>query len=129
MRRGIAVVVMLVAMSTVACNKAYVVHPGAANTFDSQTYDILVTAHAAIEQTKTEIANKSFTGATLRNVTIGLNALIDAYNPADTAYKAYHAAATANPPTATQSQVNDLNAKTQSLPALVSNLNAAKVGR
>lgn len=61
-------------------------HAGAANSFDSATYDALVSAQAAIEQAKVGItpSKKAL-----------LNQVIAAYNTAEAAYSAYHAAATA----------------------------------
>lgn len=123
-------VLFLCVMALGACNnQAYVVHPGAVNTFDSQTYDVLVTAHAAIEATKTQIASGAFSGTVLRDVSIGLNTLVDAYNLAETTYLAYHAAASATPPTATVAQANQLQGQTAGIPQLVANLNAAKAGK
>ncbi len=126
-----SVLVAMLCLTLVGCaNKAYVVHPGSPNTFDSQTYDVLVAADAAIQATKTALANGSITNATVaHNTAVVLNDTIKAYNIAQTTYLAYHAAASATPPTATQTQVNLLQSQTATLTTSVTALNNAKAGR
>lgn len=80
------------------------VHPGAANTFDSTTYDTLIAIQAGIEQAKVGIPDSK------KDL---LNKVIADYNTAMHAYQVYHSAAlagTATPAdqTALQSQVTAL---------------------
>jgi hypothetical protein len=77
---------------TPSCAKT-AVHPGSANTFDSTTYDALVTIQGAIEQAKIGVtdANKPL-----------LNKIIAGYNAAESAYTTYHQAALAGNATAAQ---------------------------
>lgn len=91
-------------------------HPGAVNAFDSQTYDVLLTAQAAIEAAKPLATTASTANA--------LNAAIGVYNAAEAAYVAYHQAATAGTATASQqsalqSQVAALKSATAALPVAV----------
>ena len=65
---------------------------GAANTFDSTTYQTLVTIQAAIEQAKV--------GIPAAQIPL-LNKVIADFNVAESAYAAYHALAIAGTPTAT----------------------------
>jgi hypothetical protein len=67
------------------------VHPGAANVFDSQTYDILVTAQAGISAAETQ-----FAGTTNQLTRTLINSAVTAYNAAEAAYISYHQAAAAN---------------------------------
>lgn len=76
--------------------------PGAANTFDSSSYLVLVTTDSLIQTTKQDLAVGAFPGAILGNVKTALNALIQAYNVCDIAYQAYHTAALAGQATAAQ---------------------------
>jgi uncharacterized protein YcfL len=76
--------VVLVLLMIVSCSSKRPIHPGALNQSDSVAYDTLLTAQAAIEQAKVEVANypaaKPF-----------LNKTIVSYNIAQAAYKGYHA--------------------------------------
>lgn len=85
---------------TGCAKSATVSHPGAVNAFDSNTYDALRTAQAAIEQARTQVG----TNAVLK---AAVNKAIASYNAAEDAYVAYHKAAVAGtvPDTATLSQL------------------------
>jgi hypothetical protein len=101
---------------------ARVVHPGAANAFDSSAYDAMLVAHSVIETTKTDLANNAFPASIAGNVKTALNDLIKGYDVADTTYQAYHNAALAGTATVTQSNavtaaLNDVNTKTAALTA------------
>lgn len=106
--RKLAVPILLL-VSLAGCSaQHYTVHPNAVNTFDSQSYDTLLVTYNVIESTKADLAANAFTPTVAAGVKSFLNKLIDAYNVADTAYLAYHAAAvqgTATP--ATQKSVQD----------------------
>jgi len=96
------------------------IHPGAANSFDSTTYDTLIVTHNVIESTKADLAAGKFTGTLAVNVKMALNRLIQAYDVADTGYLAYHAAAAAGNATPTdqgalQVKVNDMTNATTTL--------------
>lgn len=91
-------------------------HPGAVNAFDSQTYDVLLTAQAAIEAAKPL--------GTTQPIKDAINKAIAAYNVAEAAYTAYHQAATAGTATASQqtalqSNVASLKTATAALPVAV----------
>ena len=89
------------------------IHAGAANSFDSATYDALVSAQAAIEQAKI--------GITASKKPL-LNQVIAAYNTAESAYAAYHTLAVAG--TATAAQQADVQAKISTLQTGVIQLGA-----
>lgn len=102
--------------------KNYTVHPGAANTFDSQTYDSLIVSHSVIETTKADLAANQFPAAIAGNVKKSLNDLITAYDACDSAYLVYHAAAAAGIATsaqtaAVQSGLTNMGTATNSLAA------------
>lgn len=97
-------------------------HPGAANSFDSNAYDSLIVCHSVIETTKTDLANNAFPASIAGNIKTALNGLIRAYDVADTAYVAYHSAALAGTATPAQSTavsngLSDVNTKTAALTA------------
>lgn len=81
----------------------YVVHPGAVNTFDSQTYDALIGAKVVIDTGRDQLAS----GALPQSVKPTLNALIRAYDAAYPVYKTYHDAASTGKPT--DQYLTDLN--------------------
>jgi hypothetical protein len=74
---------------------APVSHPGAVSTFDSTTYDALLTIQAGIESAKTQFGSNPAAKAPL-------NAVIQAYDAAQASYKAYHTAAAGGGNTAAQ---------------------------
>jgi hypothetical protein len=113
------IAVLLLAVTLCGC-AARPIHPGAANQFDSTSYDALIVAHDIIESTKTDLSctPQSPAGtcnilpsAIAGNVKTALNGLINAYNVADTAYQAYHSAALSGTATPAQQQAvtNGLN--------------------
>lgn len=63
-------------------------HPGAVNAFDSNAYDALNSAQAAIEQAKTQLGSTPAAKGALNKVIASYNATMDAY-------VAYHKAAVA----------------------------------
>lgn len=96
------------------------IHPGAANSYDSNAYDALTVAHSVIETTKTDLSVNAFPPSISGNVKTALNDLIRAYDVAQTAYAAYHAAAFAGTATVAQSNtltaaLNDVGSKTTAL--------------
>jgi hypothetical protein len=101
------------------------IHPGAANTFDSDAYDSLLVQDNVIQSTKADLTNGVFPANIVQNVKLALNILIEAYNAEDIAYKAYHAAAIAGQPTATLQA--DLQTKQVAANNAVSSLASAKV--
>jgi hypothetical protein len=101
---------------------ARVVHPGAANKFDSDAYDAVLVAHSVIETTKTDLTNNVFPASIAGNVKTALNDIIKGYNIADTAYQTYHSAAIAGTATTAQSSavssaLTDLQTKSAALTA------------
>lgn len=105
---SIAVLMLLLG----GCVKTYKVHPGAANTFDSQAYDSLIIAKAGIDQTKIEMQ----TNPAIPKDEV--NQAVAAYNAARAAYLVYHDAALNGASNLTQFQTdlqNALNALTAAL--------------
>ena len=78
---GIALLV-LAAVAIAGC-ASRAVHPGAANSTDSQIYDSLISVQASIEQAKVEFAGNPAAKAPL-------NKIIAGYNAAQDAYRSYH---------------------------------------
>lgn len=72
----------------------YTVHPGAVNSFDSQTYDALIGAKTVIDTGRDQLAS----GALPQSVKPALNTLIKAYDTAYPVYKTYHDAASSGKP-------------------------------
>jgi outer membrane murein-binding lipoprotein Lpp len=115
MRRASLVLALLLA----GC-AARPLHPGAANKYDSDSYDAVLVAHSVIETTKTDLANNAFPASIAPNVKAALNALIVSYDVAQKAYVIYHNAALAGTATSAQSNeltsdLSDMNAKTAAL--------------
>lgn len=101
MKKIISVVVLSLAM--VGCAKKVTAPiPGSANSFDSDTYLTLVTTDSVIQGTKSALAANSFPPAFVSNVKTALNALITAYDAADSVYIVYHNAAMGGTATPTQ---------------------------
>jgi hypothetical protein len=122
--KRLATLVLVLALTGCA---AHVTHPGAANTFDSNSYDAVLVTHNVIETTKTDLANNAFPASIVPNVKTALNALIEGYNVADTAYQTYHSAALAG--TATTAQQTNLTNALNNLNAQTAALTAAKAGK
>lgn len=78
--------------------------PGAISQFDSDAYTTLRTARAAIDQTKLELVQGSFTEAETPSVKQAVNAAVTAYNFLDVTYQSYHAAAVAGTATVAEQQ-------------------------
>lgn len=124
MRRSIAVA--LLGLMLVGC-AAHVVHPGAANKFDSDSYDVVLVTHSVIETTKTDLANNAFPASIAGNIKAALNALIQGYNIADTSYQTYHKAALSGQ--ATQAQSDAVTSSLADLKTQTAALTAAKAGK
>lgn len=112
-RKLILLFALLLPVTLVSCGHGAVQHPGAVNAFDSNAYDSLVTAQAAIEQAKTNLPPQFKTQ---------LNQVIAGYNTAMNAYKTYHSASvqgTAPDPAALQAQIDQLVASVAALMAQI----------
>lgn len=110
---------VLVLFALAGC-AAHIIHPGAANKFDSDSYDAVLVAHSVIETTKTDLANNAFPASIAGSVKAALNGLISSYDAADKLYIVYHNAAMAGTATPAQStaltnSLADVNAKTAAL--------------
>lgn len=134
---------VIVVMACIACLvgcAAQVIHPGTANSFDSGVYDTLLTTDSVIQSTKADLAANKFPATIVGNVKTALNALIAAYNVADTFYcgqpvgnpmtcsaGSYHALAMAGmvTPTAT----TQMNADLTTVNIGITNLTSAKGGQ
>jgi hypothetical protein len=80
---------LFLALSLIGCTKNYQVHPGAANAFDSKSYDALYVADQTIIEVKADLQ-----AGTLPATSIPLaNQVIKAYDVARAAYLSYHDAA------------------------------------
>lgn len=86
---------LLVCILYTGCGRAYVIHPGAVNTFDSQTYDVLIAAKETIRIGRAQLESGVLTQAAKPT----LNALILAYDAAYPIYLTYHDAASSGKPT------------------------------
>jgi hypothetical protein len=121
-----AILTLALAISLASC-AAHVIHPGAANQYDSDSYDAVLVAHSVIETTKTDLANGAFPASIAGNVKIALNDLITAYDVAQKAYVIYHNAALAG--TATAAQSNALTADLTVINTKTSALTSAKAAK
>lgn len=111
----------LILLAVLLCGCAVaVVHPGAANSFDSQSYDALLVAHSVIESSKADLAS----GKLPVTAKPALNDLISAYDAADTVYLIYHAAAING--TATPDQMSAVTAALTAVNTKTSALSSAK---
>jgi hypothetical protein len=119
-------VLLLLALLSNGC-AARPVHPGAVNKFDSDAYDALLVTESVIQSTKADLTNNVFPTSIAPNVKDALNYLINSYNVADIAYKAYHSAALAGTVTPVQ-QANVTTAINQMSNATSTLINA-KAGK
>jgi hypothetical protein len=103
------------------------IHPGAANTFDSSTYDVLIVTQSVINTTKADLAANSFPASIAPKVKTAVNALSTAYDTALNVYVTYHNAAIAG--TATPAQATAVTTAVQNVNMATTALNAAKVGQ
>lgn len=118
------VLAMVLAVSMIGC-AARQIHPGAANSFDSTTYDALIVTHSVIETTKTDLANNAFSITLAPKIKAALNDLIKAYDIADTVYQNYHMAAMAG--TATPAQATAVSDAIQNVNNATGALTASKI--
>ena len=119
------VLVVALAVSLFGCASAsYKPHPGAINLLDSQAYDVLISTHAVIEQTKADLAGGVWSASIASKVKTVLNTgVVPAYNALDVTYQAYHNANNpTDPGTAVQTAVANVTNQTAAL-------SAAKVGK
>lgn len=100
--------------------------PGAANTFDSDTYLALVTAKGVIDQTKLDLGNNAFPVGWVVNVKKAVNDAVAAYNVADLTYQQYHTSAIAGQ--ATPAQQAAVSSAVTNLNTAVNSVTAAKAG-
>jgi uncharacterized membrane protein len=123
---GIVLIVVGLALVIAGCSHNVVAPvPGSANQFDSDTYLTLVTAKAAIDSAKQELANGAFTSATVAaNVRTAINAAVTAYNASDITYQAYHTAALAG--NVTPAQQAAVSSSLSTLNTTVGNITTAK---
>lgn len=123
MRRFLLALGLTAVLATAGCMN-YKPHPGAINLLDSQAYDVLISTHAVIEQTKADLAGGAWSAGVASKVKTVLNTgVIPAYNELDNIYQAYHKAANPNDPGgAVQVAVSNVTSQTTAL-------TAAKAGR
>lgn len=115
----LAAVVLAAVLTLSSCAKsATVSHPGAANTFDSNTYDALVTVKASIDAAKPLATTQG-----QKNI---VNKVIASYITVEAAYETYHKAAVAGGiPDSTQLAA-DLAALVQASAGLVNQIKGVK---
>ena len=104
--RKTTAILLCIVLAAAACGgKAYVVHPGAVNTFDSKAYDALLTWNGALTQAKAELA--------AGRIPVGSRSIINqpgaVYNGARTAWLAYRAAVRAGNATDAATAQQDFN--------------------
>jgi hypothetical protein len=109
--RILAICVLAIALTGCAAHKN---HPGAANAFDSDSYDTLLVTDTVIQSTKADLTAGTVPAAISAQVKTALNVLIEAYDIADASYIVYHTAAVAGTATAAQQAAvtNSLSAVT-----------------
>lgn len=131
---------LLIAALLLAGCAAHAIHPGTANAFDSSIYDSLLTTDSVIQSAKADLAANKFPATISGNVKTALNALIAAYDVADTFYcgqpmgnpltcsaGSYHALVMAG--TATPAQTAQMNSDLSTVNIGVTNLSSAKGGQ
>jgi hypothetical protein len=123
LNKSIIILVTLVSLSGCGAAK-HPIHPGTANTFDSDTYDALMIADNIIKTTKTDLANNAYPASLVPNVKTALNKLITIYDDADKVYREYHTAAMAG--AATPAQVQSVNNSIGAVNNSLTNLATAK---
>ena len=102
MKKLLLIPLLLASLLLAGCSQNPKPVVGAANQFDSDTYLTMVTVDNVIQSTKAALTANTFPAASVASVKQVLNYTIQAYNTADTAYKAYHAAALVGTATTTQ---------------------------
>lgn len=117
MKRLVLVLVLLFTMPGCA---NYVVHPGAVSVFESKTYDVINDANSIIEFTRPKLANGTLP-ATLKPA---FNKLVEAFNTAFPALKAYDDAVHAGQPA--DLLLNKLTATRSALQAALTAFKGAK---
>lgn len=88
-KNKLAAIILAASIFMGCASKTYVVHPGSASTFDSQAYDSLLVAQAAIDEGKAEYTANTLPDSSKKL----LNDAIGIYNIAETAWHSYHDAA------------------------------------
>ena len=117
-RNAIRTIALSLVLVMVGCASAtYKPHPGAINLLDSQAYDVLISTHAVIEQTKADLAGGTWSANVASKVrTVLNNGLVPAYNVLDTTYQTYHLAANpTDPGTSVQSAIANVGTQTNAL--------------
>ncbi len=121
--RVIAALLFLLALTGCSGTPKPVIHPGALNQFDSNAYDTLLTAQAAIEQASKEVvANYPALKDEMNKVRAG-------YTAAQASYKSYHEAAAAGKPTTPDALDALLKKLTTDLAAILAKLKPKPIGQ
>lgn len=115
--RKVWTLVLLAVLVGCAHNPAQL-RPGAFNTFDQDTHDVLRTAQATLEQAAKDVAGLQVTNP----LRVAYNVAIDAYNAAEAGYQAYHAALVKGQP----ADQTGMSALIQGLKAAVARYAASK---
>lgn len=119
--------ILLLSAASFGCGKAHAPLVGAVNQFDSDTYLTLVTIDNTIQTTRADLQAGNFPINITANVKTALNALINAYNIANSSYQIYHNEALAG--TATQNEQVEVQAKVQSASNSLAILTTTKAGK
>lgn len=107
--------ILTLCLLTAGCAAKNAVHtpiPGQVNDFDGTSYQTLMTAQATLNSLKASAAG-------LPNIIPVLDKAIASYNVAETAWQAYHAAATVQNQSAVTSSLASLNASLTALQGAV----------
>ena len=126
MKRYIATLALSAVLFIAGC-AAQQIHPGAANSFDSSTYDALIVTQSVINTTKADLAVNSFPASIAPKVKSAVNALSTTYDIALATYMTYHNAAIAG--TATTAQATAVSDAVQNVNNATTALTAAKAGK
>lgn len=92
-----AAILIIILLSGCIKQGSPALHPGAANAFDSQSYDTIITLRAAVQQASMEVTQ-------FPQYKEQVNQAVTAFNTLQDAYKTYHTAALAGNSTTQQQQ-------------------------
>ncbi len=116
---GVGLLVALSGCKTVTTAVQTAPLPGACNAVDSTMYQTLVTAQASILSLESTLANPGTTPATVTTLKPYVSESVTAYNLAEAAWQAYHAACVVNgsaSSAAAQAAVNTLQTAISATP-------------
>lgn len=108
MFKAVASLLLMVVLGCAAHNPVTAPVPGSVNSFDATSYQTLMTAQATLNSLKNTLASTPMLKAPL-------DGAIEAYNTAEAAWQAYHAAASTEAATAVTNSLASLNSSLANL--------------